>query len=158
METYKEETVIAQQTSGEAHWTGDCYDRIERTLREFLQSSVSSSVAAGYPRDIARMIGYVHDHLFDSSLNVNGLKLGCQQRNNNVTTRFRRLVGIGLREYIEKLRLEAAARLLVQREIAVYLVAMAVGYEHYETFFRAFQRYFGCTPSDVRLRGGWGGS
>ncbi|HSS51806.1 MAG TPA: AraC family transcriptional regulator [Thermoanaerobaculia bacterium] len=150
--------MIAQQTSGETLWTGDCYDRIERTLSEFRQHSASSSIAVSYPRDIARMIDYVHDHLFDSSLNVNGLKAGCRLRNNNVTTRFRQRVGMGLREYIEKLRLEAAARLLMQREIAVYLVAMAVGYEHYETFFRAFQRYFGCTPSDVRLRGGWVGS
>lgn len=149
--------MIAQQQSyGQTLWTADRYDWIERTLREFVRDRSAGAVA--YPHDIARIIAYVHTNLFDSALNVSVLKVRCQLRNNNITTRFRRTIGMGLREYIEKLRLEAAARLLEQREIAVYLVAMSVGYEHYETFFRAFQRHFGCTPSEVRLRGAWAGA
>jgi transcriptional regulator GlxA family with amidase domain len=142
--------IAQQQAYGQTLWTADRYDWIEQTLREFVRDR--SAGAGAHPHDIARILAYVHANLFDSSLNVSVLKVRCQLRNNNVTTRFRRTVGMGLREYIEKLRLEAAARLLEQREIAVYLVAMAVGYEHQETFCRAFQRQFDRTPSEHRMK------
>ena len=57
-------------------------------------------------------------------------------------------MGRGIREYIETLRLYAASRLLRDRRFEIYLIAMAVGYEHQETFCRAFRRHFGYPPSD----------
>lgn len=62
--------------------------------------------------------------------------------------RFRRHVGLGLRDYVEHLRLEAADRLLRSGGYPVYLVALSVGYSHQETFCRAFARRFHCNPSD----------
>jgi transcriptional regulator GlxA family with amidase domain len=106
---------------------------------------------ASLPREIAEILRFVHNHLFDSGLNVAAARRSCGLRNNNVSTAFRLTVGMGLREYIETLRLQAAERLLRDGGLEVYLVAMAVGYDHQETFCRAFQRQLRQTPSEHRL-------
>jgi AraC-like DNA-binding protein len=108
-----------------------------------------------FPWEARVVLSYIHEHLFDPSLNVAAVRRDCRLRNNNISTRFRCLVGIGLKEYIEARRLQAAHRLLCHADLEVYLIAMSVGYDHQETFFRAFQRRTGCTPSEWRLRLYW---
>jgi transcriptional regulator GlxA family with amidase domain len=98
-------------------------------------------------RDVKAVLKFIHTHAFEPSLNVNTVKHGCRIRNNNISTRFRIELGLGIRDYIETLRLYAASRLLQSQRFEIYLVAMAVGYEHQETFCRAFRRHYGCSPS-----------
>jgi two-component system response regulator YesN len=103
----------------------------------------------GLPREIADILRYIYEHLFDPTLSVGSLRVTCRLRNNNISTRFRKILGIGIREYIEALRLEAACHLLRQERCEVYLAAMAVGYFHEETFCRAFHRRFRRSPSEL---------
>lgn len=99
------------------------------------------------------VLGDIYAHLFDSALTVEAVKRRCGVRNNNVSTQFRRAFGMGPRDYIEALRVDAACRLIRDcPEIEIYLIAMAVGYEHPETFGRAFSRQTGLTPSEYRAR------
>jgi transcriptional regulator GlxA family with amidase domain len=119
-------------------------DHMRRELDFLLQELPQ---AACLPRDVAAVLEFIHAHVFESSLNVNTVKQGCRVKNNNISTRFRIGLGLGIREYIEALRLYAASRLLQGQRFEVYLIAMAVGYEHQETFCRAFRRHFGCPPS-----------
>lgn len=119
-------------------------DHLRRELDFFLQALPQ---AAAMPRDVAAVLEFIHGHIFESSLDVNTVKHGCRIKNNNISTRFRIVLGLGIREYIERLRLYAASRLLQDRRFEVYLIAMAVGYDHQETFCRAFRRHFGYPPS-----------
>src|SRR5262245_50351619 len=103
--------------------------------------------ASCLPQDVTAVLEFIHNHVFESSLNVKTVKRSCRIKNNNISTRFRIGMGLGIREYIETLRLLAALRLLQGQRFEVYLIAMAVGYEHQETFCRAFRRQFGHPPS-----------
>ncbi len=102
------------------------------------------------PREMREILDCVQRHLFESDLNVSLVRERCRLRNNNVSTRFRCSVGIGLRDFIEVGRIEAAKQLLGHRDLEIYLIGMAVGYECQETFCRAFQRQVGCPPSEYR--------
>lgn len=124
------------------------YQVIEEELRRFRAGLALEET--NLPREIVRILHYIHENLFDTNLTVGLLKDRCSIRNNNMTMRFRFLMGIGLREYIEEQRLLAAAKVLEHEDIEVYMVAMHVGYAHAESFNRAFRRYFGCSPSDHR--------
>jgi len=126
------------------------HDRIARELKEF-RTEVQTPDRR-LPAQVSRVLDFIHRHLFDPQLNAGLVKARCGIRNHNISTRFKVLMGTGIREYIEQLRLQAADRLLRRREIEVYLVALAVGYDHPETFSRAFRRYFGCPPSARRSR------
>ena len=99
------------------------------------------------PKSLVDVVKYIQQHLFDTELNVNTIKRECRLRDHNFSIRFRSVLGVSPREYIELMRMAAADRLLRDGEYEVYLVAMSVGYCHQETFFRAFQRHFGCPPS-----------
>lgn len=128
---------------------GKC-DRIAANLERFRLEN--QPLAEELPRDLREVLKYIHEHVFDPSLNVGTVKSRCGIRNNNVSTRFRHAIGLGIREYIETLRLRAAGHLLKNEELEVYLVAMAVGYSYHESFCRAFQRFFGCPPSEYAVR------
>lgn len=123
-------------------------ERIAAVLARF--QAEQQPDAAHLPPEMGRILNDIHRHLFDPALNVNAVKARCGIRDNNVSSRFRRTLGIGIREYIEGLRLAAADRLLRDGDLEVYLVAMAIGYDHEETFCRAFRRRFGRTPSQER--------
>jgi AraC-like DNA-binding protein len=141
--TWKEILEARAETSPKRH-------RIEKELREFQVEAHPD--AEELPVDIKRLLDSIHQHLFDPHLNVGSALRHCGLRNHNISTRFRSLLGLTVREYIEQFRLEAARRLLENQEIEVFLVTAAVGYVHPETFCRAFSRRFGCTPSEYRSR------
>lgn len=128
------------------------HQQIDQDLKQFLDEI--STIPPGLPRQVVRVLSYVHENLFDPALNVKVVKAQCRCHDNNVTLRFHSALGTGLREYIERLRLTAADRLLRGSRYPIYVVAMAVGYTYPETFCRAFQRQFGCQPSSRRESAG----
>jgi two-component system response regulator YesN len=71
-------------------------------------------------------------------------------KNNNISTYFRQTVGMGIREYIEDKRMQAAMQLLAHQELAIFLIGLGIGYLHEESFTRAFRRRCGRTPSEYR--------
>jgi AraC-like DNA-binding protein len=124
------------------------YRAIEDELRRFQKKMALEE--SDLPREIYTIVHYVHEHLFDSDLNVQLIKERCHIRNNNITMRFRFAMGIGLREYIEGRRLQAALSLLKHEGIEIYMIGMSVGYSHAESFNRAFKRAFGHSPSGYK--------
>jgi len=124
--------------------------QVHRRLREFLQTR--QPVEEDLPRELREVLACIHQHLFDAGLNVKSVKKKCGIRTNNISSRFRWQMGIGLRDYIEVLRMEAADHLLRTTEVGIFDLAMCLGYEHESTFYRAFQRQFECSPSVHRTK------
>lgn len=127
---------------------------LEKAIGEWRHCSAEARLCqtAKTPAQVARAASYIHLHLFDPGLNAAKVRTGCGVRNHNLTTLFRRSLGTTLRDYIETLRLEAAAHLLQTLPLEAFWIAAAVGYESYETFCRAFRRHFHCTPGELRKR------
>ena len=104
-------------------------------------------------RVINEMIICIHRHVFEPDFNVARLRRLCRIADNNISSRFRLLTGRTPREYIEMLRMDTAARALRESpEANVLDIAYLVGYEHPQTFYRAFQRRFGGPPGEVLER------
>lgn len=101
-------------------------------------------------RSVAKLLSAIQSEPFDPSINVQQLKSKCGILDNNVSSRFRREVGISIKGYIDNVRLCVARRLLIQTEASVFNVCQAVGYYHPQTFYRAFYRSFKCTPRQIR--------
>jgi AraC-like DNA-binding protein len=99
---------------------------------------------------VRRMRDAIHLALLDTDLSVKHMKQVCQIFDNNISSRFRLELGITIKAYIEELRLEAARIIIENTSLPFADVALCVGYDHIQTFYRAFRRKFGCTPGHYR--------
>jgi AraC-like DNA-binding protein len=116
---------------------------IEDALVSFY-SSINSQIQF-YPKDIQKMLKYIHDHLFENTLTVEKVKKECGFTNNNIVTRFRHIVEQTPRKYIIKRRLEAVVEILNKSNINNFILAESIGYTE-EAFSRIFRKVYGCTP------------
>jgi transcriptional regulator GlxA family with amidase domain len=129
-----------------AYRTGDFSTQqevIQKTFQRFL--SQLDQNAGAMPFEVRVILRYVHAHLFEPGLTVHAIRKACGLANNNVTTRFRRATGMGIREYVVNHRLAAAARVLSTQSVNIYLLAAAAGYTE-EAFSKAFKNQYDCTP------------
>lgn len=65
---------------------------------------------------------------------------------------FNRYRGTGVIEYVQRIRMEEAKRLLVETDDIVAVIAEKVGYEDAASFGRTFVRQIGCSPGKFRER------
>ncbi|HVG08069.1 MAG TPA: helix-turn-helix transcriptional regulator [Thermoanaerobaculia bacterium] len=122
--------------------------RVQSILDDFLCKNRPSY--EDLPREIREVLAQIHLSLFDLELNVRSLKSCCRIRDNNVSSRFRYLMGMTIKQYVEGLRMEAAGRLLRSDDVGIFDASIAVGYNSLQTFYRAFGRHYGCTPAEYR--------
>jgi two-component system response regulator YesN len=71
-----------------------------------------------------------------------------------ISTLFKRHTGHPYSEVLADLRLGKAKQLLLDPTMQINEVALAVGYKNYITFYKAFMRMEGITPSGYRNRKG----
>jgi AraC-like DNA-binding protein len=102
------------------------------------------------PPSIRILLTKIHQRLFDDQLNVKVLKADCNIGDHNVSMDFKRYVGRSIKDYIQHYRMQAAEYLLVNSQLPIGEVAVAIGCPHIQTFYRTFKRHFGYTPSDYR--------
>lgn len=55
-------------------------------------------------------------------------------------------MGMSYSDLVLRLRMEKSAKLLLQKNISVDVIAGTVGYSSLSSFYRAFTKYYGCTP------------
>ncbi len=76
----------------------------------------------------------------------------------NFLRRFRAATGETPREYLQRLRVEAAMKDLEATNLSIEEVTYQCGYEDSRSFRRLFRRQTGLTPGEYRRRFGYGGA
>jgi AraC family transcriptional regulator len=102
-------------------------------------------------REIRQVLQRVNRRLFeDASLTVLGQRAGWSPF--HLHRAFRNSVGETPKAYVQRLRLERGASLLLTSDRAVVDIAFACGFASHESFTRAFRRHFGVSPRLYRSR------
>ena len=96
--------------------------------------------------NVRRVVLFVHEKLLREGLTVKTVKALCNIGNNNISTQFKREVGITIKDYIEGLRMHIAARLLRDNSLSISEISYQLGYTHVQTFYRVFRRQYGSPP------------
>lgn len=65
---------------------------------------------------------------------------------------FKTVYGYSFKEYQMKVRMEKAAELLIETDLKLVAIAMAVGYATQAKFISAFKKHYQMTPSEYRRR------
>jgi AraC family transcriptional regulator len=101
-----------------------------------------------------RVLAHVDAHL-EEELSVERLSGVAAYSKHHFHRQFSALFGLGVHEYVQRVRMKRAAYDLAFRERSVLDVALDAGYESPEAFARAFKKTTGQTPSDFRKQPDW---
>lgn len=117
------------------------------------QQQYSSHLAAQRATDgtILDLLAHIADHP-GSDLRVTALADHVGMAPRSFQRLFSREVGTSPGSYVERVRIDAARRLLERTDDGIARVARQCGYPTVETFHRAFRRLTGLTPGEYRER------
>ncbi len=129
---------------------------IEKAYENFLETDAAHAEKV----DIRFVLNYIHKNLLSDTLSVkdviekNNIKTHCfhDRFADEVTLNgnARRTPG----EYITWARMQVARRILEHGACSMTDLAYALGFNSYPTFWRAFRKHLGCTPSEAAKMNG----
>ena len=103
------------------------------------------------PDGFADLVAWICGHL-RADLSVDMLARRACMSPRNFGRRFTAAVGLPPAKFVEATRLAAASERLLAGTVTVENVARSVGYANVDVFRRRFERRFGVTPTNYRIR------
>ncbi len=124
----------------------------EREERErLLRSAMETRSEGEAPRSVAEQARRAIDKGFASpELGVNHLSEKLGYSPNYLGNAFKRAYGLSIADYIGRVRVAEAKRLMDQTDLMVYEIAFRVGFDDQHYFSKTFKKYAGVTPSEYR--------
>ena len=120
------------------------------TLQRKLAQQARGSENTGLIKDI---LIYLQQH-YTGDISMQQLARHFGYSKSRFSHLFNEQLGCTLADYVNSLRCQHASQLLLETKQPVMDIALQVGFECVRTFYRAFKRYYGVTPSQyTRARG-----
>jgi two-component system, response regulator YesN len=108
---------------------------------------------------VERIVDTIRGH-YAEAITLRHLGRSIGRHPNYIGNVFRQEMGITVRTYLTRTRLECAAGLIARGE-KIEAVGLCVGYKSKNHFYRQFKRHYGVTPAEYRaerIHGGGGRS
>lgn len=117
------------------------------TMIETLQENISSNADEQF---LIKLNALIVEHMNSPELNANFLASGLAMGRTSFYSKIKILTGMGLSEYINKLRVERAASLLSQTTLSITEIAEQTGFGYQTYFSSVFKLLKGVSPSKYR--------
>lgn len=139
---YEEDTDSSEKNS--------YYKAITAALYFFLQQHFSDTAKASTGKsskdDFYRIVGYINEH-FSENITVNSVAAHFYFSRGKLSSVFKKYAGTGVNEYINRLRINNANKLLLQGHSSTS-AALSSGFESIRTFNNCYKRIMGITPGE----------
>ena len=130
---------------------------IETILLQYFETKILSnellcprSLADVGSRDLSEVICYYIKQNYRNVLSTKQLAETFFVNPSYLSRCFRQHRGITVTEYIARIRIEHAKRLLATTNASVGIIALNVGFDDANYFIRVFKKHAGCSPTDYR--------
>lgn len=120
----------------------------ERIFAEIINMRRQSSPENGGARQMEKIRAYIDAHYADNSLTVTSVAEHFDISVPYLSREFKRIIGSNMLDYIQKLRVSQAKKLL--KDYPVKDVAQQTGFWDVQTFVRVFKKYEGITPREYK--------
>lgn len=94
---------------------------------------------------------YIREHVYDN-IGLKEIAEALFISAGYLSATFSKCEPMGIANYINKIKIAEAQRLLVQQRLKVYEVSFQLGYENAGYFAKVFKKYAGCTPKEYAER------
>ncbi|WP_138752120.1 helix-turn-helix domain-containing protein [Paenibacillus sinopodophylli] len=129
-------------------------NHLRRYLLSFLQlfyEAKSGHAEQGLSK-MREIIRYIHSHFHENGFNIQQIADHVNLSETYLCSYFKKQRGETIKEFITHTRVEKAKELLLDREVKLYEVAIALGFTDANYFSTFFKRYAGVSPSEYRER------
>lgn len=103
-----------------------------------------------FDEELDKITDYIGDHYQQTDLSLQMVSDACAMHQDKVTALIRQGYGQTFKQYLNRLRLTEAQRLLRSTDRQISEIAFAVGYNSVSHFNRVFKQQFSCTPREFR--------
>lgn len=100
--------------------------------------------------EISQVLHFIDEHYCEESLSLQRLADEFNLSYSNFSRFFKQQTGEGFVEYLEKIRLKKAKRLLAESNESIKSIANQIGYTNPNSFTRLFKKAEGITPGNYR--------
>ncbi len=102
---------------------------------------------------LQRAVDYMEEHL-NRSMNMTEIAEASYLSERTLAELFSSMTGMSVMDYVRKRRLSLAAEDILHTEEKILDISYKYGYESQEGFSRAFRRFHGISPQQLRKKGG----
>ncbi|WP_084174571.1 helix-turn-helix domain-containing protein [Paenibacillus xylanexedens] len=127
---------------------------LQKWLKEVYRNYVSVNETKSHRAMINELRIYIEEHFDDPDLSLKHLSDRFQISGKYASYLFKEEFEMKFVDFLVKLRVEKACRLLSASDMAVQDIALQVGYANAISFGRVFKRIMGVTPGDYRKQSG----
>lgn len=122
-----------------------CY-RLQMIVESFMSAMFSGD---GHGGAVRKAVTYIAEH-YAQPLTLEVVAGAAGLSPSYFSALFRKHMGIGLKEYIGKVRIEESKRLLSATDYALVDIALAMGFSDQSYYAKVFKKQTGLTPSQYR--------
>lgn len=127
----------------------EVFSRLNREA--FADSEEPAAVDESYYDSLIRQAkDYIRQQLPAATLETVAHQVGLSP--NYFSKLFKKCTGDNFSAYLNSVRMQEAARMLLQTQMHTYEISLAVGYYNAKNFTRAFKAYFGVIPREYRAK------
>jgi two-component system response regulator YesN len=145
-EGMKSWTEISQEANEAIRWSDVHKDHYVFYIDDFNQNPVIEDNNSY----ILSAVEYINHNFRQKGLKLQEIADIICLSSNYLSYLFKKIVGINLWDYVTKLRMEEAKRLILTTDMRRYEIADEIGYESPEHFGKIFKKYFGVNPSEFK--------
>ena len=124
--------------------------RRSRRIFEAINTHMSEDKKASTNDRIKEIAEYLKENYHNPDLSVMLLAEKFQLNPSYLSRVFKKQMGIGLSEYLQKIRIESAKELMRRKDLSIKEISEQVGYNNVMTMNRAFKKHEGTTPGRIR--------
>ncbi|MDE6998357.1 MAG: helix-turn-helix domain-containing protein [Oscillospiraceae bacterium] len=123
-----------------------CYEVLDRLLRDFSFVAADAGDRQRLDRRIREIIAYIQEN-YASQITLSELAKRFYVSDSHLSRLFKNSLGLGFRDYLTQVRLEAAERELRTTDRSIIRLANDNGFSGLAVFNRSFKEKYGETPS-----------
>lgn len=151
---YMEELIgernIAGKIMNEIFTVNDLKDWLKAASNKVLDF-IAGNRKLGSRKIINQIADYVTMH-YSEGINLNGISEQFYINPAYLSRIFKNEIGQNFNDFLSKIRMDAAVKLLEQGDLKMSNISEMVGYENVNYFLKKFKEYFNCTPTEYRKK------